>query len=88
MAYYGFAGSLVLFFQTKLDMSNEDSVNQFYAWNGFVYVTPLLGGYIADTYLGRYKTILIFACVYLIGLSLFVFGSVPGKTAIYFYFSL
>jgi hypothetical protein len=27
LAYYGFAGSLVLFFQTKLNMSNEESVN-------------------------------------------------------------
>jgi solute carrier family 15 (peptide/histidine transporter), member 3/4 len=78
LAYYGFAGSLVLFFQTKLDMSNEDAVNQFYAWNGFVYVTPLIGGYIADTLLGRYKTILYFSMLYLIGLALFVFGSVPG----------
>jgi solute carrier family 15 (peptide/histidine transporter), member 3/4 len=78
LAYYGFAGSLVLFFQTKLDMSNEDSVNQFYLWNGFVYVTPLIGGYIADTYLGRYKTILSFSLLYLLGLCLFVFGSIPG----------
>lgn len=78
LAYYGFAGSLVLFFQTKLNMSNEDAVNQFYAWNGFVYVTPLIGGYIADTLLGRYKTILYFSVLYLIGLALFVFGSVPG----------
>ncbi len=86
LAYYGFAGSLVLFFQTKLNMSNEEAVNQFYAWNGFVYVTPLIGGYIADTYLGRYKTILYFSCLYLIGLALFVFGSVPGAmlTAVIF----
>ena len=34
LAYYGFAGSLVLFFETKLNLSNEDSVNQFYLWNG------------------------------------------------------
>lgn len=68
----------MLFFQTKLNMSNEDAVNQFYAWNGFVYVTPLIGGYIADTLLGRYKTILYFSMLYLVGLALFVFGSVPG----------
>lgn len=79
LAYYGFAGSLVLFFQTKLDMSNEESVNEFYLWNGFVYVTPLIGGYIADTYLGRYKTILSFSILYLLGLCLFVFGSIPGS---------
>ena len=63
-------------------MSNEDAVNQFYAWNGFVYVTPLIGGYIADTLLGRYKTILYFSCLYLIGLALFVFGSVPGAISL------
>lgn len=79
LAYYGFAGSLVLFFQTKLNMSNEESVNAFYLWNGFVYVTPLIGGYIADTYLGRYKTILSFSLLYLLGLCLFVFGSIPGS---------
>lgn len=78
----GFAGSLVLFFETKLNMSNEESVNQFYAWNGFVYVTPLLGGYIADTFWGRYKTILNFSVLYLIGLSLIVFGSVPGAVLV------
>jgi solute carrier family 15 (peptide/histidine transporter), member 3/4 len=63
-------------------MSNEESVNQFYAWNGFVYVTPLLGGYIADTYLGRYKTILYFSVLYLFGLALIVFGSVPGAVIV------
>lgn len=77
LAYYGFAGSLVLFFETKLDMSNEDAINQFYLWNGAVYVTPLLGGYIADTILGRFMTILVFSVVYLIGLGLFLIGSLP-----------
>lgn len=33
----------MLFFETKLDMSNEESVNAFYLWNGAVYVTPLIG---------------------------------------------
>lgn len=79
LAYYGFAGSLVLFFETQLNMSNADAVNTFYLWNGAVYVTPLLGGYIADTILGRYKTILWFAMVYLGGLALFLGGSVPGQ---------
>ena len=61
LAYYGFAGSLVLFFEDQLNMSNVDSVNNFYLWNGAVYVTPLIGGWIADTFLGRYTTILYFA---------------------------
>lgn len=79
LAYYGFAGSLVLFFETKLNMSNEDSVNAFYLWNGAVYVTPLIGGYIADTILGRYLTILIFSLIYVVGLVLFILGEIPGR---------
>ena len=82
LAYYGFAGSLVLFFETKLDYENEDAINQFYVWNGMVYLTPLLGGYIADTYLGRFKTILYFSIVYIIGLGIFLIGAIPTNLQI------
>ena len=81
LAYYGFAGNLVLFFESVLNMSNEEAINQFYIWNGFVYVTPLLGGFIADTYWTRYKTIKVFAFVYLLGLFAFNIGSIPGITS-------
>ena len=76
MAYYGFAGSLVLFFELK-GLSSADAVNQFQLWNGAVYVSPLLGGYMADTYWGAYKTIKVFAIVYLIGLFIFCGATVP-----------
>ena len=76
MAYYGFAGSLVLFFELK-GLSSADAVNQFQLWNGAVYVSPLLGGYMADTYWGAYKTIKVFSIVYLIGLFIFCGATVP-----------
>ena len=44
LAYYGFAGSLVLFFQSQLDFSNATADVQFSAWSGVCYITPLLGG--------------------------------------------
>ena len=77
LAYYGFAGSLVLFFETQLKMDNEEAINQFNLWNGFVYVTPLIGGYIADTYWSRYSTIKWFALLYLFGLVMFNISTVP-----------
>lgn len=43
LAYYGFAGSLVLFFQNELNLSNEDADVQYSLWAGACYVTPLLG---------------------------------------------
>lgn len=42
-----------------MNMSNAEADVQYSAWSGLCYVTPLLGGYIADVYLGRYWTILV-----------------------------
>lgn len=86
LAYYGFAGSLVLFFQTQLGYSNAEADVQYSAWSGVCYVTPLLGGYIADTYLGRYRAILVFCCIYLLGLIMVVIGSIPGDVNPAFFF--
>jgi len=80
LAYYGFAGSLVLFFQTILKYSNAESDIQYSTWSGVCYVTPLIGGYIADTYIGRYKTILFFCIIYIFGLILLVIAAAPGQT--------
>ena len=79
LAYYGFAGSLVLFFQTILKYSNAESDIQYSTWSGVCYVTPLIGGYCADTYLGRYKTILFFCMIYVLGLVLLVIAAAPGQ---------
>jgi len=78
LCYYGFAGSLVYFFQSSLSMSNADAINQFQLWSGCVYVTPLIGGMIADVYLGRFRTLLVFSGIYLLGLVLFIYGAVPS----------
>ena len=78
LAYYGFAGSLVLFFQNELTLSNSAADVQYQAWAGACYVTPLIGGYIADKYLGRYWTIIIFCVIYCVGLAMVVIFSAPG----------
>lgn len=41
-------------------------------------VTPILGAIIADQYLGKYKTIVIFAAVYIVGLIILFATSIPG----------
>ena len=42
-------------------------------------VTPILGAIIADQYLGKYKTILIFAGVYWVGLLILWTTSLPSS---------
>lgn len=46
-------GSLVLLFETRVGMTNAEADAQFAIWSGVCYVTPLLGGWIADSYLGE-----------------------------------
>ncbi|EMD93972.1 hypothetical protein COCC4DRAFT_191058 [Bipolaris maydis ATCC 48331] len=42
------------------------------------YVTPILGAIIADQYLGKYNTIVIFCCVYIVGLIILTCTSIPA----------
>jgi POT family proton-dependent oligopeptide transporter len=42
------------------------------------YVTPILGAIIADQYLGKYNTILIFCGVYMVGLLILTCTSIPA----------
>ncbi|WPH02450.1 POT family protein [Acrodontium crateriforme] len=54
-------------------------LNLFFQW--FCYVTPILGAIIADQYLGRYKTIVLFCGVYWVGLALLWTTSLPAAVA-------
>ncbi|KAI8100120.1 POT family-domain-containing protein [Halteromyces radiatus] len=47
-------------------------------FNFWCYVTPIIGAVIADQYLGKYKTILVFACVYFVGLLILTCTSIPA----------
>jgi dipeptide/tripeptide permease len=38
------------------------------AWTGTVYLTPILGAWVADSKLGRFKTILLFSIIYVLGM--------------------
>ena len=57
--YYGMRALLVLF-MVKFLMFNTEKAGSLYGWfTGLVYLTPLIGGYLADRYLGRIKAIYI-----------------------------
>ncbi|KAI8711792.1 hypothetical protein NCS52_01443500 [Fusarium sp. LHS14.1] len=51
-------------------------LNLFFQW--FCYVTPILGAIIADQYLGKYKTILLFCGFYWVGLVILWTTSLPS----------
>nr|GLL33218.1 protein NRT1/ PTR FAMILY 5.2-like [Ipomoea trifida] len=70
MAYYGISSNLVLYLTRELHEGTVKSANNVTNWVGTVWMTPLIGAYIADTYLGRYWTFIIASAIYLMGMVL------------------
>ena len=75
-AFYGFTGSLVCFFKT-LGFPSDLATELISLFGSIVYLTPVLGAYVADVYLGRFKTIAIFCAIYILGLALTTAGAWP-----------
>ncbi|PKI41092.1 hypothetical protein CRG98_038620 [Punica granatum] len=71
MAYYGIASNLVVYLTKKLHEGTVTSSNNVTNWAGTVWMTPILGAYIADAYLGRYWTFIIASAIYLLSPTLF-----------------
>ncbi|XP_068489391.1 protein NRT1/ PTR FAMILY 8.1-like [Phaseolus vulgaris] len=79
LAYYGMSTNLVSYFKTQLNQHGATASKNVANWGGTCYITPLIGAFVADAYLGRYLTILYFSVVYVIGMTLLTLSaSVPG----------
>ncbi|KAL5550082.1 hypothetical protein UlMin_000258 [Ulmus minor] len=70
LAYYGINSNLVNYLKFQLNQRNVVAVNNVTNWSGTCYVTPLLGAFLADAYLGRYWTIAAFSIIYVFGMTL------------------
>lgn len=58
-SYYGMRALLVLYLVNSLHYERKDALALYGLYTGLVYLTPIVGGYLADRYLGRRKAILI-----------------------------
>jgi peptide/histidine transporter 3/4 len=79
LCYYGLSGSLKTYLNQRLGYPLAQSNALSSVLPAFVYVSPLLGGYVADVHLGRYKTILVFGLIYVIGTVLVSVAAYPGS---------
>ncbi|KAK9095606.1 hypothetical protein Scep_027075 [Stephania cephalantha] len=68
LGYYGVATNLAMYLSKVLHQDNASIAKAVTMWTGTCYFTPLLGAYIADSHCGRYRSTLIFALVYFIGM--------------------
>lgn len=58
-SYYGMRAILVLYLVNQLSFDRKDALALYGIYTGLVYLTPLLGGYLADRILGARKAVII-----------------------------
>jgi dipeptide/tripeptide permease len=58
-AFYGVYLSLIVYLQDVLRGDSASNVATVNSWAGVSYLMPLLGAAVADSYWGKYKTVLI-----------------------------
>ncbi|CAN6324429.1 unnamed protein product [Urochloa humidicola] len=79
IAFSGVALNLVVYLATVLHGSTAFNAAHVDTWNGTTFIVPVLGAFLADSYWGKYRTILAAIAFYLVGLVLLtVSAAVPS----------
>ncbi len=79
-SYYGMR-ALLIFYLTQHWLFNDSKSNLIYgAYTSLVYITPVLGGYLADRYLGPRKAVLFGGVLLAVGHSLMAVEGVGGQS--------
>uniref|UniRef100_A0A3Q2XA75 Solute carrier family 15 member 2 n=1 Tax=Hippocampus comes TaxID=109280 RepID=A0A3Q2XA75_HIPCM len=76
-SYYGMRAVLTLYFLTYLGWDHDLSTAVYHAFSSLCYFTPVLGAIIADTWLGKFKTIIYLSVVYVLGHVIKSVGAIP-----------
>lgn len=83
--YYGMRALLVYFMTSAVIGFSDPQAYKVYGWfTALVYATPLLGGFLADRYIGKRHAITIGAILMALGqFTLASYGFIPAKVALY-----
>ncbi|CBI30474.3 unnamed protein product, partial [Vitis vinifera] len=76
LSYFGIATSLILYLSKVMHEDLKSAAKSVNYWSGVTTTMPLLGGFLADAYWGRFSTVLISSIVYLLGLILLTMSRV------------
>eukprot|EP00123_Amoebidium_parasiticum_P016499 comp23459_c0_seq2/m.39174 comp23459_c0_seq2/g.39174 ORF comp23459_c0_seq2/g.39174 comp23459_c0_seq2/m.39174 type:complete len:590 (-) comp23459_c0_seq2:428-2197(-) len=83
LTYYTFSGSQRTHLAKWFPSAQAISINS--AFTVMSYVTPILGGWLADARFGRFKTIVGFTVVYCVGVTLASISAFPAIDSQYMY---
>ncbi|KAF2310036.1 hypothetical protein GH714_006260 [Hevea brasiliensis] len=70
LAFFAIAVNMVAYLVLEMRQSLPAAATHVTDWIGASYVLTILGAFLADSYLGRFKTIIIFSSVYAVGMVL------------------
>uniref|UniRef100_A0A8C9XW45 Solute carrier family 15 member 1 n=1 Tax=Sander lucioperca TaxID=283035 RepID=A0A8C9XW45_SANLU len=66
-SYYGMRAVLVLYFKYFFHWDDDMATSTYHIFVALCYLTPILGAIVADSWLGKFKTIIYLSIVYAIG---------------------
>lgn len=69
LSYFGIATSLMIYLTKVLQEEMKVAAKNANYWMSVTTLMPLLGGFLADGYLGRFSTVVVSTAVYLLGLT-------------------
>ncbi|KAM9984938.1 hypothetical protein ACTFIY_009383 [Dictyostelium cf. discoideum] len=79
-SYYALRGILTNYLISFMGYSEKNASSIGHGFNAGAYIFSLVGAYVADGVLGKYKTILYFSILYCFGAAIFSITAIPGIT--------
>ncbi|KAF3433622.1 hypothetical protein FNV43_RR24725 [Rhamnella rubrinervis] len=70
LSFFGIASNLITYLTKVIHQDLKTAAQNVNLWTGVTTVMPLIGGFLADSYTGRFTMVLISSLIYLTGLSL------------------